>query len=274
MIKRGDFSKYLSLKKGQVTLFIIIAILIVGGIALFLFLSPDIGSEGVQFDEQNPQIFMQTCLEDDLIETIDVISLQGGSMNSEHSIRYDGMNVEYLCYTSEYLVPCKISRINLKDHMESEIENEIRNNVGTCFDSLIESYQERGYAVQENRGLTSIEILPKRIDVNLEEYDLTVSRDGTERFENFNMILNNNLYERINIANDIIDWEATNGKFSKALAYEMIYTGTKIEIQGQEDGSRIYVLSDRETGETLQFAVRSVARGPGYEEVPIIYGEE
>ncbi len=255
-------------KKAQVTIFIIIAIVIVAAALLFYFLVPRAEVE-TAFDETNPQAFIQTCMEDKMRNTIETISLQGGSIEPGSYILYQGNKIEYLCYTSEYYVPCKIQQPFLVEHIESEIENEIKDDMKVCFDALVDSYEKRNYNVNlEGSGGTTVELLAKKIKAS-PDYTLTVSgRGGTDRYEEFSIIINNNLYELANIANDIIDWEAEYGDFDTTY-YTAVYSNIKFEKQNQQDGSTIYILTNRNQGNKFQFASRSVAWPPGYGEVPV-----
>ena len=92
----------MSNKRGQVTIFIIIALLLIL-IVLFVFLIlPRISTSG-GFDTENPKAFIQSCVEDDLEDIIEVISKQGGSY--EEPLLYDYYELEkvqYLCYTEKY----------------------------------------------------------------------------------------------------------------------------------------------------------------------------
>jgi len=266
--EKGGTYYNISNKKAQVTLFIIIAIIIIAAALLFYFLVPRTEVEAV-FDETNPQAFIQTCIEDKMKNTIETVSLQGGSIEPEGYILYQGEKIEYLCYTSEYYVPCKIQRPFLVEHIESEIENEIKDDVVVCFNALFDSYEKRNYEVDlKGSGKTTVELLAKKIKAS-PDYKLTVSkRSGTDTYEKFSIVINNNLYELASIANDIIDWEAEYGDFDTAY-YTAIYSNIKFEKETQLDGSTIYTLINRDQGDKFQFASRSVAWPPGYGEVPV-----
>ena len=247
--------------KGQVTIFIIIAILIVGLAVLFFFVLPKTKST-TTFDEKNPYSFIQFCLEDKIKDTIDVISLQGGSVAPEHYFTYNDVDIEYLCYTNENLKLCVVQRQLLKQHIESEIEDEIKDDVMGCFNALRESYEDKNYDVNIGPGITNIELLPKRVVASF-DYVLTVSKAQTDRYDSFNVILNNNLYELISIANSIIEWEAIVGK-ADPQDYMMLYDELQVELNPHDDGTKIYVLTDRNTEYKFQFASRSLVFPPGY----------
>ena len=248
--------------KGQVTIFIIIAIIIVGLAVLFLFIIPESDITTV-FDEKNPNAFIQTCLEDKIIDTIEIVSLQGGSIAPEHYFTYNNINIEYLCYTNENYKTCVVQRQFLKQHIESEIEDEIRNDVVTCFIALKESYEEKNYNVNLGSGITTVELLPKRVVASF-NYVLTVSRAQTDRYDSFSVILNNNLYELISIANSIIEWEVIEGK-ADPRRYMALYNDFLIVDRiARDDGTNIYVLTDKNTEDKFQFASRSWVFLPGH----------
>ncbi len=248
-------------RKGQVTIFIIIAIVIVVvGILIYLFY-PEI-TIGLGLGTKNPQEFIQSCIEEDIENDIEILSLQGGSLNPEHYILYNNDKIEYICYTGEYYKTCVVQQPMLKEHIESEIGNDIQDKVEACFNSMEESYQKQGYDVNLKRGEINIELLPKRVISNF-DYSLTLTKGETEQYDSFRVVLNNNLYELVSIANSILEWEATYGD-AETTIYMDYYHDLKVEKKKQSDGTTIYILTDRNTENKFQFASRSVAWPPGY----------
>ena len=256
--KRGEFKIQ---SKGQVTIFIIIAILIVGLAVLFFFVIPR-AELTTAFNEKNPQAFIHSCLEDKIKDTVEKISLQGGSIEPEHYFTYNNVRIEYLCYTNENYKTCIVQRPLLKQHIESEIENEIREDVVNCFNSLRASYEEKNYNVQMEVGRTTLELLPKRVVASF-DYLLTVSKGQTDRYNSFNVVLNNNLYELISISNSIVEWETIFGDVDPR-TYMMLYPDLRVEKNLRDDGTKIYVLTDKNTENKFQFASRSLVFPPGY----------
>ena len=104
-------------KKGQTTIFIIIAIVIVAAAALIYFYYPQISSV-LGLTSENPTSFIKTCMEEEIEKSVATLSLQGGSINPENYITYGNENIEYLCYTNEYYLPCVIQQPMLKQHIE------------------------------------------------------------------------------------------------------------------------------------------------------------
>ncbi|PIO08557.1 hypothetical protein COU59_01090 [Candidatus Pacearchaeota archaeon CG10_big_fil_rev_8_21_14_0_10_34_12] len=247
-------------KRGQVTIFIIISIVIVAlGILVYLFV-PGIQT-GFGVSTNNPNVFIQNCMEDKITETVEMISTQGGSMNPEHVYLYQNQNVEYLCYTSEYYVPCVMQQPLLKSHIESEIKKAIAGEKESCLNSLKDNFESQGYDVNINSGETNVEILPKRIIIEFNN-SLTLTKGEAERYDKLVVSLNNNLYELVSIANSILNMEARYGD-SETTTYMNYYHNLKVEKDKQGDGTTIYTLTERDTGNKFRFASRSIAWPPG-----------
>jgi hypothetical protein len=153
----------------------------------------------------------------------------------------------------------------LKQHFENQIKESIRNAEESCFQSLRENFENQGYGVSLSDGETKVELIPKRIVVSFNR-ELTLRKDEVQNFEKIDVVLNNNLYELLGIATSIIDWEANYGD-AETTVYMDYYHDLKVEKLKQSDGTTIYILTNRDTGNKFQFASRSVAWPPGYPEI-------
>ena len=248
-------------KRGQVTIFIILGIAIIGiGILIYLFY-PQIQSI-IKPKSQNPSAFMQSCLEDKIKETADILSLQGGSMVPENYYLYEDNKIEYLCYTNEYYKTCVVQQPMLKSHIESEIKKEIEPEVASCFEDLKKSFEDKGYEVIIRDGNTTVELLPEKILTTL-NHELVLTRGDTKRYEKFRIGVNSDLYNLVGIARSILNWEASYGD-AETTTYMNYYHNLKVEKLNQMDGSTIYILTNRDSGDKFEFASRSVAWPPGY----------
>ena len=255
--REGNFNK-----RGQVTIFIIIAIVVIAlGVFAYMFF-PDIQS-AVSGGVENPNSFIQSCIEEDIEDSVNILSLQGGSLDPEHYFLYNNEKVEYLCYSEGYYQKCVVQRAMLGNHIESEIEDNIKTKEKECFDSLEKAYIQQGYTVNLRKaGDTRVELTPNRI-VTTFDYALSLTKDSTENYERVRVILNNNLYELSSIANNIISLEAGYGD-AEVTIYMDYYRDLKVEKKKQSEGTTIYILTDMEDGTKLQFASRSLAWPPGY----------
>lgn len=250
--------------RGQVTIFIIVAIVIVVAGLLVYFVYPKIKA-GAGFDSKNPSAFIQTCLEDEIKNNAKIISSQGGSLNPKLNYSYDNSKIEYLCYTNQDYLPCVMQQPMLKQHIEEEIKNSVENQTKTCFNELKANYVKQGENPNLVEGNLNVELLPGKI-IFTSGNVLTLSKTGSERYENFKIVLNNNLYELVGIANSILEWEVVYGDADTS-SYMNYYPNLKVEKKKQEDGTKVYILTERDTKNKFQFATRSMAWPSGYGEV-------
>ncbi|VVB79765.1 Uncharacterised protein [uncultured archaeon] len=261
MLKKGGERSNSLNKRGQVTLFVILGIIIVAAAILIYIFYPQIkNSLGVQ--TKAPSVYMQECLQKDLQDYVDKLSVQGGKLNPSVYILYKDQKIEYLCYTNEYYKPCVMQIPGIKGSIEGELSRGLKDKTDSCFKSMIDSYQGAGYDVRSDRGDTTIELLPNRVAVRFNS-TIVLQRGETQRYSGFNVVVNNNIYELASIAESILNWEARYGN-ADTTPYMVYYNDLKVEKYQQSDGSRIYIITDRNTGNKFQFASRSYAFPAGY----------
>jgi hypothetical protein len=257
MIKKGE-------KGGQVTIFIIIAILIVAlGILIYLYY-PKIFAN-VSPETTSPSLYIQQCMEEKIQDTVTNLSLQGGSVNPPFYYTYyngEGVNkIEYLCYINQYYRSCVVQRPMLLEHIKSEILKEIKNSTVNCFNLMEKSYQNKGYETNMTPGNTTVEILSGKI-VTTFAYELDLTKGETAKYKDFRIVLDNDLYLLVGVTNSIINWEAQYGE-AEVTTYMNYYHDLKVEKKKQVDETVIYILTDTKRDNKFEFAIRSYAFPPG-----------
>ena len=81
--------------RGQVTIFIILALIIVVVIILlFVLFQP---KKPVVADFENPQAYIENCVEDELKIGLNIIMQNGGYINQIHTVMWNNENISYLC---------------------------------------------------------------------------------------------------------------------------------------------------------------------------------
>jgi hypothetical protein len=247
-------------EKGQVTIFIIIALIVIAlGILIYIYF-PKVQTTLV-ISSENPATFIQECMEDEVEEIIGTISLQGGKLNPENSYLYENNKIDYLCYTNEDYIPCVVQQPMLKQSIENEIKNSIENQERSCFDLLKENFENKGYTVSLREGKTTVELLPKEISIIFEKR-LVLTKGDTETYDKLGVSIKNNLYELVSISNSILSMEIKYGD-AETTIYMDYYHDLKVEKKKQTNGTTIYIITNRNTGNKFQFASRSVAWPPG-----------
>ncbi len=246
-------------RKGQVTLFIIIALLIVG-ILIFLLLWPTIKKGFVQ--EVSPEEYLKACTEQHVKEVVELVGKRGGSVNPGHAVSFQGEKIEYLCYTNEYYKTCVMQQPLLKQHVEYEIVNYVKPKVEECVQSLKGELEKRGYVVSSKRPDVSVSILPKNVHVDL-KLGMSVTKDQTRSYDALRVSVKSPIYDLIMISGSILNYEAHYGD-ADPLAYMFYYPNLKVQKLKQEDGTKIYILQDRDSLQEFRFASRSLSWPAGY----------
>jgi uncharacterized protein (UPF0333 family) len=248
-------------KRGQVTIFIILAILLVIiALAIFYFI-PKLQSSS-ELDTKNPNTYFQSCMESELEDTLTTIGLQGGRMNPEFYKEYQDEKIEYLCYTENKEEACDILRPFLEEHVVAEIKEELTPLAQSCYNELVTIYQAKSYTVIQSSqpGELIVELLPGKVKLSLVK-DLTLTKSDTQKYSSFSVISNNNLYELLSVASNMVIWLSYTGKIEPTY-YLMNDPNLKIEPNNPafSDGSQVWTLTDKKYETKFQFAVRSWVR--------------
>ncbi|OIO41891.1 hypothetical protein AUJ62_01820 [Candidatus Pacearchaeota archaeon CG1_02_32_21] len=258
MVKKGV--------KGQVTLFIIIAVVIVAGIVLFFTITEqgkNLTQQVLGSQEINVEQSLRECLQnDDIKQKISDVLSQGGTNEPTLYYLYQGKQIEYLCYTSQYYQTCYMQKPLLIEYVESEIKKSVKEQVDSCVKNLQEDLTSKGYTLSSRNYGYSVNLANKNIIIII-DYDLSITKEDTQRFDGFEINIPSNAYKLVGLSTSVLNYEARYGD-SDPLQYMILYPDVKVEKYKQDDGTKVYILTDRNTNEKFQFAVRSLAWPPGY----------
>ena len=241
-------------KRGQVSIFVIVAIVIVGVISL-LYVFPQIN---VFAEEINPTSYMRDCIKPELEDIIDVLSLQGGYYSPTNYHRYNDNKIQYLCYIGEDYKPCIIQQPLLKKKFEDEVIEQITPVANGCIANLKKAYDSRGYIIESVPSEFEFKI---GLDGMVFVYSdpIAVKKEGTQTFRNIEIELESKLYDLLIISTSIIQEEASVGD-SETLNYMRNYPDLKI-VKIRREGTTIYEVSNAITKEKFSFATRSAVLG-------------
>jgi len=246
-------------KRGQLTYFIIIAIIIVAAILIIMFV-PSVRNI---FIASTPELNFRSCVDGPLNDAIEMIGKRGGSVVPAHYVNYGGERVEYLCYTNQFYQTCVNQQPMLKTHVEREINDVVNPQLKACANSFKEELRGEGYSISGGDVDVDVELILNNIRVNINS-DITIRKDGlSTRFESYSYNEKSSLYNMIMIANSIINWEAQYGD-SETTLYMLYYPNMRVRKLTQGDGTKVYSLEDVNTNEKFIFASRSLSFPPGY----------
>jgi hypothetical protein len=240
--------------RGQVTLFVIVAIVIVSAILVFfLWLQP------TYLSELGGRLGFEGCVEDVVEQAIDELAPRAGFVNPGFTYFYGGEEFTYLCYTNEFYETCTVQVPFLKNVFDEEMESLIRGKVDACYDNSINELRAQGRDVVA--GVVDYDVL---IEPGIVRVEIEVPTSvGSQAFSRFNVGVNSPIYDMIMIATSILQYESSLGDSDtdSLMLYYPEYVITKMK---RGDGTTVYVLEDKISGIKFQFASRSLAWPAGY----------
>ena len=245
-------------KRGQVTIFIIVAIVIVAVFLAFL-VYPRV--RVLVSSDVNPSSYLKACLEPELEDTLGVLVNHGGYYEPTNYVLYKGEKIQYLCYTAENYKPCIVQQPLLVRHVEQELKAKLGPKARQCMNDLKVLYEQKGYQVSGLSGEINVSIVPDKIFI---QYDtsLIVSKEQTQTFRQLEISKDSKIYDLLLTATSIVQFESTLGD-SETLLYVQFYPDLIIE-KLKKEGDTIYTLRNVVSEDKFTFATRSLVWPSGY----------
>ena len=241
-------------KKGQVTVFIIIGIIIVAAVLVFF-----LWAQPTYFSGLGRGLSFEGCVEDSVESAIEELELKAGFINPEFTYAYNGEELTYLCYTNAYYETCSVQVPFLKNVFDEQMEVLIRDEVDACYGASVSDLKGRGYDVVAGAVEYDVVIEPGAVRVEIDA-PTTV---GTTRIARFNVRVNAPTYEMVMIATSILQFETRYGD-SDTSSMMLLYPDYIIDKIKRGDGTTVYILEHKDLGNKFQFASRSLAWPAGY----------
>lgn len=247
-------------KKAQVTIFIIIAILLVAAIGLF-FIARDITIQKGGATPEVSSLFIQTCVDDSLREAVQKISSQGGYIENNFSIRFkfndeeDYSYISYLCYINGLFSPCINQEPMLINHLSEEIEKAISEDVEKCFSDYAIGLEQQGYEVQKSYNGFNITLAPEKIILAIDGEITTEKAEEIIILKDIKSIFLSKFYDLSIIAQDIVNKESSNCNYEQ-LNEMLINPDISIDKFRTGDFILIYRITHKQSKEVFKFAIR------------------
>ena len=89
-------------KNGQITIFVLLAIILVGGIVIYLTISSKEVVLEKRGEEFNPETFIDKCVREEIRDTVKLLLPQGGFMTPQDYVTHNDIKVSYLCKNINY----------------------------------------------------------------------------------------------------------------------------------------------------------------------------
>lgn len=240
--------------KGQVTIFILIAILIVSAILIFfLWAQPKYFSDGSGIKG------FEGCVADVLMDGIGELEGKAGFIKPGFSYSYMGEEITYLCYTNNFYETCTVQVPFLKNVFDENLEKLIRDRVDACYDASLNSLKDQGYGVVAGDVNYNVQIEPNVVRLEVD----APTGVGNSRVAKFNIEVNSPVYEMVMIATSILQFETKYGD-SDVSSLMIYYPDYYIQKTKRGEGTTIYILENKVYGNKFKFASRSLVFPAGY----------
>lgn len=247
-------------KRAQLTIFVIVGIVIVGAILAILFYFGRVSFQSP--DKANPKAYIEECVKKVVEPSIKKIYANGGLIDPKLQIMYMSENYTYLCYQNNNYLSCINQIPLLKTRIESEIKKDTEGGINNCFNSLRMDLEDQHFVVRGEELDYSVTLAPKTIFLKINKPMQISKEQASNSYEDFNVRIQNPLYELSGIAAEIANQESQYCNFEYN-GYMLLYPQYDIKRISYID-SRIYIVGDRDSGKEFKFAVRSCAFPPGF----------
>ncbi|MCD4666639.1 hypothetical protein K8R47_02410 [archaeon] len=250
-------------KRGQVTIFIILGIVVLAVIFLVFYYWGQSLTEPEQptfepSDISNFKNYVEDCIEKESVDDIKLIGKQGGTLNPTLFQYWYGNNLNYLCYTNNF-GPCYNYAFKIERNIEEELDQILLTKITQCVDELISQAESEGF--NANKGNPQIQTTIGDTKIIIEfYYPITLTKDTTSITEEiFSYSFNIPLGKMLDITREIIEEESnTNNFFNVPVSLSTISSpGGLITIEKQTyEDTKIYILKSTKTGYVFQFAIK------------------
>jgi hypothetical protein len=256
--------KNIKSRKTQVTIFVIVALLIVIAMVLiFTFYKHPLKISGIK-PLENPAEYFKSCLSEKAEKIIDELMLRGG-FKEEKSMAYKNFNATYLCYTNYNNEVCMNEHPVLKKEIETEIKKELMKDVEGCFKKLKNELRNNNYKEEDLK--IDVYIAPKRISLEIKK-KISFSASGvSQSHENFGFYVDSPGWNFIKLASEILNQEVDcdcENEVCRADTLELNLENRNYEIENpvfDDNLGKIYVVREILTGKEFRFAVKNCVNG-------------
>ncbi len=204
-------------KRGQVTIFIIAAIILVAAVVLFFTFRETLSVVKIPANIEPVYTSFLTCLEENILTGIDVLESQGGYislpefepgsryMPFSSQLNFAGSAIPYWYYVSGNNI--QREQVPSKTEMESQLAEFIEDNARDC---IFGEYYKQGFEINQGEPRVRVNIKENNVDVSL-DMDLDIERaDEKSLIRNHKISVDSNLGLLYDSAKKIYEQEQEN----------------------------------------------------------------
>jgi hypothetical protein len=250
-------------KRSQITVFVIIALVIVASIIL-LFVS--IPSQQARISPaRDPQGYIQACAKIALTVAELKVIATGGFTNPPDYLLFNNTKLTWMCYTPFNEQLCTNKHPMLNKEIETEIKKEILPKISKCFEDVEKALANSEYTQQETS--LDVAVSEKYLSARISKPISYVKNNQKLEITNFDVSLFSPLFRFIMFENDIINQElnCNCGKETcNADILELNKRNRDFEVRRFVTGKneKVYSIKEVLTEKQFNFAVRNCVRLP------------
>jgi hypothetical protein len=248
-------NKIMKNKKAQLSMFIILALIIVVLIAIAFIIY---NNSGLKIKpSEDPKAYIEKCTSDSLEEVENLIVKNNFYLNlSGNFVFFNGTKVPYLCRSSLFYGPCVNQEPMLIENVRKDIENYTTKDIEKCLTILIKDLKNKGYLVSEGNLKLNVEFKDNFIIANIDKKIVLKKAEETKIYENFISQVPSPLFELMKTSQKIVDYESTYCEFND-INWMLNYPKTSITNFVTGDKTKVYTLTDKVTNKKINFAVKA-----------------
>ncbi len=250
-------------KRGQVAIFVILALILVASIILFFTIERKV-TTSVQ-EGFNAGAYIQQCAREYVDEAVELMLPQGGFIEPTNFRTYNKIHVAYLCENEGSYKGCVNQHPEFLSEMSREIENYAEPRIGRCFDNMKSEIEKRRGEVSYGAMDVNVSLAPDRVILEIEKSTTITIQESTQTINNYKVEVLSPLRELGRIANEIASQEARGQNcYFEYVGHNILYPKYKITPFMMSDGTAIYTIKDKRSGKELNIAIRSCAGPAGF----------
>lgn len=244
------------IKRGQLTLFVIIGIVLVAALVfIFTFLNPELNifKQKTSF----PVEYISSCIEDSIKEYEKEFFKSPSLLNSGSlSYKYNSQTMPFLCYSTEFYYPCVPQNPLFIETIRRNMENQVSRELSRCILTLKEDYERKGYLFDQSDFILSLTF--NELDIFYDaKMSIKISRgDDIILISNREGSVSTSLPKFLRTAETIVSHESSLCEFNI-----MLWQSSNREIVITRDRSgdqtKIYTLGVRDSDKEIKFAIRT-----------------
>lgn len=212
-------------RKGQITIFIIIAIVIIVGVVVFFAVRGSLGAKEEIPQEVAPIVnFVQECMDTTLENTIYAVAEQGGyyQIPEESSIDVYGTRFSLYYINSEKVFPSA-------NRVENEIEDYFSEYMDYCLNLSV--FEEQGFQINKKNLSASSKIGDENVIIKM-NLPLAIKKgESVTKINSFESEINANIKKLYDTSEEVVDSYSENPGFVCLTCLEEIANKYNLEIK-------------------------------------------